>query len=221
MTATQQMQHAARYVALENTRLRTLLGRHGVQQAEVDAFLRLCDENEASAPAQGLATDTSAMTQSDQNLPTSSTSHGLGNGSTGLQPKNHTAEASRNHLLISKRQPSSPVLGVPDSIAPNCSHRVEVCAAQQPPASQQVSAGQASEIPECPNTSDCFCPPTITPSNQSIDNGLEISCETAASIIIEMRGEGDVNSIRASLGCAGRESCTVRNSTVLQILDES
>lgn len=35
-----------------------------------------------------------------------------------------------------------------------------------------------------------------------------------------MRGDGDVDSIRASLGCTSREECIVRNSTVLQIMDE-
>ncbi|KAH7386739.1 hypothetical protein DE146DRAFT_747918 [Phaeosphaeria sp. MPI-PUGE-AT-0046c] len=131
VTATQHMQHAARYVALENTRLRTLLARHGVQQAEVDAYLRSCDGSDAS---QRVPTSTDAV-----NMPPPG-----------------------------QRPPSAPI---------------SRCGASAAPATNGLQ------------------PPT-------------------ASIIIEMRGEGDVDSVRASLGCVGRESCTVRNSTVLQIMDE-
>jgi hypothetical protein len=78
----------------------------------------------------------------------------------------------------------------------------------------------APEESDCPTTSECFCPPTAAPKIRPTSNGLEISCETAATIIVEMRGDGDVDSIRASLGCTSREECSVRNSTVLQIMDE-
>jgi hypothetical protein len=221
VTATQQMQHAARYVALENTRLRTLLARHGVQQAEVDAYLRSCDGNEA---IQGLATDIPAMPLSGRNPPSASTSRcsaSTTQTTNKCQPANHTLEASNSQLHIPKHQTPSPLVSAEDSKLSGLSYILEDRTAQQPLQLHKEPAVQTTAAPECPNTADCFCPPTVTPSNQSIDNGLEISCETAASIIIEMRGQGDVDSIRASLGCAGRESCTVRNSTVLQIMDEN
>jgi len=72
----------------------------------------------------------------------------------------------------------------------------------------------------CPNTASCFCPPSSTPKEQSLDTGLLISCETAASIIAEMRGDGDRNRIRASLGCRGDEECKVKNTLVLELMDE-
>ncbi|EAT83278.2 hypothetical protein SNOG_09086 [Parastagonospora nodorum SN15] len=135
VAATQEMQRAARKVAEENARLRSLLAHHGILQDEVDAFLRSCDE-----PA----------------LPN---------------------DASLNTSVPSAQQPGA----------------VPVNALVTAPNEAQFSDN---------------------------GNGLEISCETAATIIVEMRGDGDVDSIRASLGCTSREECSVRNSTVLQIMDE-
>ena len=74
--------------------------------------------------------------------------------------------------------------------------------------------------PECANTLECFCPPPSAIDQDATNPGLEISCEAAATIIVEMRGDQDRESIRASLGCRGRETCTIKNSIVMQILDE-
>ena len=49
IAATQDMQRAARKVVQENERLRTLLARHGVLKDEVDSFLRMCEQTEASS----------------------------------------------------------------------------------------------------------------------------------------------------------------------------
>jgi hypothetical protein len=76
------------------------------------------------------------------------------------------------------------------------------------------------EDAECPNTASCFCAPTPMPKETPIDTGLLISCETAATIIAEMRGDGDRSQIRASLGCVGDEECNVKNTRVLELMDE-
>jgi hypothetical protein len=78
----------------------------------------------------------------------------------------------------------------------------------------------ATEDAECPNTADCFCPPSTTLAPQENRSGLEISCEAAATIIAQMRGDGDRIAARASLGCRSDEECTIRNSTLMQILDD-
>jgi hypothetical protein len=81
-------------------------------------------------------------------------------------------------------------------------------------------AQPAAEDADCPSTADCFCPPPTTPAPQENRSGLEISCEAAATIIAQMRGDGDRISARASLGCKSDEECTIRNSTLMQILDD-
>lgn len=73
---------------------------------------------------------------------------------------------------------------------------------------------------DCPSTASCFCPPTSAPKERPLDTGLLISCETAATIIAEMRGDGDRNRIRASLGCHGDTDCNVKNTLVLELMDE-
>jgi hypothetical protein len=48
----------------------------------------------------------------------------------------------------------------------------------------------------------------------------EISCETAATIIAQMRGDGDDIAARASLGCKAGEVCGIKNTILMQIMDE-
>jgi hypothetical protein len=76
------------------------------------------------------------------------------------------------------------------------------------------------EDADCSNTSSCFCAPSATIQERPLDAGLLISCETAATIIAEMRGDGDKHRIRASLGCRDQEDCNVKNSIVLELMDE-
>jgi hypothetical protein len=82
------------------------------------------------------------------------------------------------------------------------------------------SSSNTREDAECPNTTSCFCPPTSASQEQSPDTSLVISCETAATIISEMRGDSDRHRIRASLGCHGDQDCNVKNTLVLELMDE-
>ncbi|KAH6843932.1 hypothetical protein B0T12DRAFT_457997 [Alternaria alternata] len=141
IAATQEMQRAARKVADENARLRSLLSSRGVAHEEIEAYLRSFDA--ASTP-------------------------------------NHSS-ANRYALPVSR----PPVLAIPAA-----------------------------------SSFGCFCPPSSAPQQQSLDSGLLISCETAASIIAEMRGDGDRQRIRASLGCHGDKECSVKNTLVLELMDE-
>lgn len=54
----------------------------------------------------------------------------------------------------------------------------------------------------------------------SFSPGLETSCEAATRIIIGMNGDRDMEFVRSSLGCKGRDACSVKNSTVLQIMSD-
>ena len=48
---------------------------------------------------------------------------------------------------------------------------------------------------------------------------LEMSCETAASIIAGMRGNEDEEQVRFELGCARDKQCNVKNIKVLQVME--
>ncbi|KAH6646033.1 hypothetical protein BKA67DRAFT_541024 [Truncatella angustata] len=46
------------------------------------------------------------------------------------------------------------------------------------------------------------------------------SCEAAASIIMNLRGHGDVTEARQTLGCTDSNSCSVKNTDLFQIMNE-
>jgi hypothetical protein len=218
------MQRAARKVAQENVRLRSLLAHHGVRQDEVEIYLRSFDEVEALKIAPIAAAATSKPHQHGSSERASNValdalqasvynqraSHGIVDNNSNV----HSLEVHASNLTSIAQHPETSGL-------------VSDCQIQTVPPSSRatenlydVQDNRRFDDVECPNTSDCFCPPTAIVTNQNSSCGLEISCETAANIIVEMRGEGDLDSVRASLGCVGREKCSVRNSTVLQIMDE-
>lgn len=221
------MQRAARKVAEENARLRSLLAHHGISQDEVDGFVRSCDENAlpknasvntAASPSQRRgAKPVNALVTTPDTAQFSSNGHGHPNTINVISNTNylHTLEnwgapsATSTQFL----KPSESVL------MPGVQNRI-TSSPHTTTNHHEPRGNGAPEDPDCPTTSECFCPPTTAPRIRPTSNGLEISCETAATIIVEMRGDGDVDSIRASLGCTSREECIVRNSTVLQIMDE-
>lgn len=116
----------------------------------------------------------------------------------------------------SRPQETQPVFTAPD-YAPPVKPKQGCC----PPPKLQVEV--TSEDPACPNTDDCFCPPTVMvpppTSILSISND-EMSCETAATIIAQMRGDGDDIAARRALGCGPSEVCSVKNTFLMQVLDE-
>ena len=86
--------------------------------------------------------------------------------------------------------------------------------------SDQRSAVDADGNKTLPAVSDCFCPaPNGSDLLAADDSVLEMSCETAASIISGMRGNGDREQARSQLGCEGSEQCSVRNVKVLQVME--
>lgn len=228
--ATQDMQRAARKVALENTRLQNLLTRHGVSREEVEAYLQSFDETEAPRDTSAdtamipahYYNEVTVYTQSpvphavhfQNNYPSAGPGTiNIINNIGSIRP----SESRNTNCTIIAPQPK-PL--EPIAIPPT---RMAEPLPQQPTNNHHEAQSTCTpDEPGCPTTSECFCPPTATPKVRSLGTGLEISCETAATIIVEMRGDGnvDIESIRASLGCKGREECSVKNSKVLQIMDE-
>jgi hypothetical protein len=211
------MQRAARRVAEENLRLRSLLARYGVLQDEVEFYLQSFNKGEASI----IDAVTPALHQSKivagrlyeafGTVPSSNRTQCGGqqivNSNCVLPAEDRTREIS---ITSRATEPTS------------TDQNQHMATAASRPAETHYDTRNGQEIDEfeCPDTADCFCPPTLKPHTQPSDSGLEISCERAAAIITEMRGDVDMEAIRASLGCAGRKECNVRNSTVLQIMDE-
>jgi hypothetical protein len=59
------------------------------------------------------------------------------------------------------------------------------------------------------------------PTNSDNTSSAETSCIAAATIIAQMRGDGDDDFARTMLlGCHGTSDCRVKNTTVFRVLDE-
>ncbi|USP75910.1 hypothetical protein yc1106_03184 [Curvularia clavata] len=246
VAATQEMQRAARKVAEENSRLRSLLASRGVTRDEVEAYLRSFDLGTApSRPAlpaqtqpQGAPTVQSVATNHvhwrmpparQSPMPTPVTPLAPSTLQPPAQPR---AEPQRTDEPCSdvvstdsgsgKHGTATVTSTLQKPAAPAIPDHLSCCR----PADGDTHDPSAPSFPmlqddaECPNTTSCFCPPVSAPKERSFDAGLLISCETAATIIAEMRGNGDRGHIRASLGCVGDGECTVKNTRVLELMDE-
>lgn len=222
------MQRAARKVAEDNARLRSLLGACGVSQEEVDAYLRSFD-TAASSPGvcsvsvgEIVARCQSRVLDRASDREQGSSIHLAGafktsNEQVHVQPQR---QDSNSHQAPHTRPLNS---ASPVQLRPSCSKPLEHNRSTTTAPCQPVyPSSSTTESIDCPDTEDCFCPPALPPSEPQHydDPSLAISCEAAATIIAEMRGDGDTEAIRAKLGCAGRAQCSVKNSTVLQIMDE-
>lgn len=208
VTATLEMQRAARKVAHDNFRLHSLLALHGVSREEVDAFLRL-EEGTAGVREAHLpfsSADPCGRNESESNslLPGSTPS---GESDSALQ--NHHAGTMRHHVDTGHLGTTSlPVSEVAEAYVVGL----------------QCPGGSDDIIFTCPDPTPSAsedAPPGPRNESRAAIPGLEISCQTAATIIVEMRGDGDEDLVRDSLGCNGRQHCTIKNTTVLQVIDQS
>merc|ERR1712093_924992 len=81
-----------------------------------------------------------------------------------------------------------------------------------------------SDYSLCPNDDECFCAPTMDHEHEHASPATEMSCETAAAILADLRRDADMDTIRTWLGCSQvgfNESaeCMIKISTVLQMME--
>lgn len=199
VAATLEMQRAARKVAQENVQLRALLSLHGISSEQIASFLRSSDES---------------STKSSPQIQRRYVGH------EGTRVHSRLVDTAENHSAQRLDAPRPSASKVPTEIPPP-ETVPETDDTQRPRESYDSNFPcPVVEASDCPTSLDCFCAPPPQRDIPPVSAGLEISCETAAAIIAEMRGDGDRDSIRASLGCRGPAICTIKNSTVLQIMDK-
>ncbi|KAI4255231.1 MAG: hypothetical protein LQ352_002675 [Teloschistes flavicans] len=233
IAATLEMQRAARKVAQDNIRLWSLLALHGISREEVESHLRSSDGPsivpEAHLPNLLWSSVDRQRRMSEDKQVTSPVRHDppLILESRYVNAK-HTDVNSR--VAPPQQQTSTPKLSESEELklgSPARTHVPVQGVVEKENNSQDTSslddishACSDTDPSACRDSLSCFCAPTPTDESGSASLGLEISCETAARIIAEMRGDGDNESVRASLGCGALEECNVRNTTVLQVMDE-
>lgn len=87
--------------------------------------------------------------------------------------------------------------------------------------------GSNDGLVPCPNTlpanPECNCAHEPAPSPKHATSrgiAMEKSCEEAASILAQLRGGSELDDIRRDLGCSDEGACVIRNTELLQIMDE-
>ncbi|KAK8008164.1 hypothetical protein PG991_010715 [Apiospora marii] len=198
--ATIEVQRAARAVAATNEKLLALLKIHGVQDAEIDAFLR--------EPATG---EEKAASKASCGV-----SHTVAQGRSGsLQPVVSAVEVPTGQRPSETHPLPAPQSGEINSVNPP---RLAVQSPHGPPGcrrppgetggcERKVAARHANPRAE------------QTPGESHELPGQETSCDTAATIISELHGLDDVSRARSFLGCTTRGPCSVKNMRLFELMD--
>ena len=232
------MQVAARRVAWENAQLRDLLQSNGVLPGEIERFLRSRGRAAAhipSVPVAGRNSQDSAVPQVRKNeglrvaRPTDQTPCDMVAVPLGAGGKEDCTSIRHFESHLGVKNPG---------VEPNMELSQWGSQAREPRSSDPTQASNSAEdehgydasFHPCtvdaeqnnvlPTASACFCPDPPASGSLTRDNSLlEMSCETAASIISGMRGSGDREQARSQLGCKGGEHCNVKNVKVFQVMD--
>jgi hypothetical protein len=186
------MQRVARAVAGENAALRGLLVSKGVSIEEVEAHVEAVKHEEKMAVRTGVATVTPVSTPSSNASPVVIASRPM----PCWQPQG-CSPLSENSNPPFAFQPKIYSPPTPATTATSCTEESGCCPRPQPGSQPQQQAG-----PQQPKSLD------------------KIHCMEAATILAQIRGQSDIFQARAALGCAEGESCMVRNTDLLHLMDE-
>lgn len=220
MNATLAMQMAARRVAWENTQLRDLLARKGVSLEEVERSL-----HERESIALPFPSNQDSMEEVRRSI--------IAQMRKDIEQDNSEEYSSSGEVVdqIIAGNPSfelNEVVPRLEEVSQTSSAGMEQLKPIQDPNGPEPMLGyhpsgyaDANEHNSILHTvSDCFCPSSPTSNSfTSDDTLLEMSCETAASIISGMRENGDLERARSQLGCEDSGHCNVKNLKVLQVME--
>ena len=232
ISATIEMQHAARKVLHENAMLRNLLAQHNIPRDVIDSHLQSFGESRAQDVA-ATATAREVASPEDGHLvgaifsppaPTAAFIHAHHIDPSHLE-RQRTAPhyASGNYSQNSDGQYENPTEHDADFLL-SLMRSSPLAGPSRHAQESDESNGEAftpdtSDHAICPNDDDCFCAPTIFHEQDHGSPATEMSCETAASILTDLRGPTDTYSIRILLGCSDTAECMVNTSTVLQMME--
>ncbi|KAK9576878.1 hypothetical protein V6Z93_010326 [Aspergillus fumigatus] len=188
--ATLEIQAAGRKVATENALLWKLLRHHGVTQEEILEYIK--------AHAVGYPPCNQYSTPS----PTTRGDHLWRLGVS--QPTPCLPEGNSSLQQMTVRKVALPPLS--DSLAKRQGDllRDQSSSVEQPTA-QGITLPGASKIEQL---------------NEGQYTGQSTPCETAARIIMTMRGSPDIREVRSELGCHSESNCMVRNMDIFEVLDK-
>lgn len=91
--------------------------------------------------------------------------------------------------------------------------------------SRNVAGGQtlvgASVVSDQTKAAGPTCSDADSAARLPLRSMLETPCDNATAILVQVRGDESEVSIRKALGCIGPGSCVVRNTKLLQLMEEA
>lgn len=240
VAASVEMQQAAREVMRENMMLRTLLAQHNIPQDVVDSHLKSSMGNGAR---ETLRTTTDIATVGQVALRQHSGAAILAHAS----PKKAPINANNMHpynvgdgTVFSHHVSLTAASGTVEEHSDPIEHDINFLHSNIPasftmtePNGHALGSDKSDDEPFtpdtsdyslCPNDDECFCAPTMDHEHEHASPATEMSCETAAAILADLRRDADMDTIRTWLGCSQvgfNESaeCMIKISTVLQMME--
>lgn len=190
MQATLDMQRAARAVALENARLRSLLSSKGVSGDEVERYL--ASPGEGCQALRRAETGGACCSRERSDAPEAIARH------TSSSPAGSRVAAMDAFPLMSlKRLVNKDGPHPFDTLDRGPEHSATLAEKAD---IQKQSASESAAAPS---------------------KFHEMSCSAAAEIIADAHGHGDACLARTVLGCVDSSNCIIRNTQVLQVLQNS
>lgn len=200
------MQRVARAVAGENAALRGLLAAKGVAAEEVESHLEAVRYEDKMVVKTGVSSFTPVSTPSCTASPVTIPSRPMPFSQPQCQPQGcgPIRENSNPPINVQPKMYSPPT---PSTTIKSCTEESGCCPRPQPPVqAQSQSQPQLLPLPQ--------------PEAQHPRSADKIHCMEAATILAQIRGQSDVSLARASLGCATNDNCMVRNTDLLNLMDE-
>lgn len=232
------MQAAARKVAWENARLRELLVSRGVPAEEIDDLVHAEERTDSKPTSSSVCrpcrsagvNEQLAVCSSGSDRPVSRIEIDIG----GYASKYGQDESDECPSSVTEEQhvplyTESAIRAISPTGLPLLDRGAWTASSKTPKYTENGcvlgNSDSSTKLDNerhdlLPAISDCFCPANSNVAPYNTDRlMLEMSCETAAKIIVGMRGHGDVALARSELGCAEEKNCNVKNIHVLQIMD--
>lgn len=246
--ASLEMQKVAQAVAFENQRLRSLLSIHGVSQDDIQRYIyipsappsftqanlyepsslkcRACGSTsivEEKLPVPSTARQDCASSNTSQKVAihpqpsTSVQSEAIQNPSTDqkitIEAVPTSAALPRSRSIISHEfEDKHAQMELSNELQPQ--YRASYTGKDK----DKIRDGETSVDFETPLSMPQRSPPYASEKTGHID-AMETSCDTAASILVDLHHHADAERARAALGCKGPNSCTVNNIKIFQLLE--
>jgi len=235
-----EMQTAARKVLRENALLRKLLAQHNISEDVINAQLQ-------TQPEAGTAVETVSVTASTREVASPEVACWDGaspsprpspspfpstEAFTDIQHINPSHLDQQNHVPYyfnnydhNHAGEHDPALDLDADFllslvrSPSRTPESDHYAQESDASVDEAFTPATSDYSICPNDDECFCAPEPHSKHDHLHPATEMSCETAALILADLRRHTDLDSIRISLGCSEETECMVKTSAVLQLMD--